>query len=264
MRRRRNGGSSARKIRRDQPSCCADDARPSCGSGMLAGMRVAIFTDNDFEKVNGVTTTLRAVLTYAPPDIDVRVYTASDRALDDPALPLASRRRHADPVLRRDAGVPAEGVGAAARRRRAARVSVIHLTTPGPVGLAAMRIARQLGLPDGRQLPHRSRRLHAVAQRVGAPRRGDVRVPALALWALRPRARSLGGDPSAADANAGRGRPHRRLEARGRQPYLRARAPAGRICAIPGVSRSSVPPCSTWDASRRKRDCTCCRAWRRR
>ena len=32
-------------------------------------MRVAIFTDNDFDKVNGVTTTLKAVLRERPPDI---------------------------------------------------------------------------------------------------------------------------------------------------------------------------------------------------
>jgi hypothetical protein len=35
-------------------------------------MNVAIFTDNDFEKVNGVTTTLRAVLQHAPPGVRLR------------------------------------------------------------------------------------------------------------------------------------------------------------------------------------------------
>src|SRR5919201_1459723 len=47
-------------------------------------MRVAVFTDNDFAKVNGVTTTLAAVLKHAPPDLDVRVYTAADDDIDDP------------------------------------------------------------------------------------------------------------------------------------------------------------------------------------
>src|SRR5262245_49714137 len=41
-------------------------------------MRVGLFTDNDFSKVNGVTTTLRAVLRHLPADISARVYTADD------------------------------------------------------------------------------------------------------------------------------------------------------------------------------------------
>ena len=47
-------------------------------------MKVAIFTDNDFNKVNGVTTTLRAVLEHAPESLDLRVYTceANDLAAD--------------------------------------------------------------------------------------------------------------------------------------------------------------------------------------
>lgn len=109
-------------------------------------MHVAIFTDNDFAKVNGVTTTLRAVLKHAPPGFDVRVYTAADRAADHPQyLSIPS------------AGMPIPFYGemrmylpkVAALRRAvaAAGTSVIHLTTPGPVGLAAMRIARQLRVP---------------------------------------------------------------------------------------------------------------------
>ena len=47
-------------------------------------MNVAIFTDNDFNKVNGVTTTLRAVLEHAPPDIEPRIYTCEDRTIDRP------------------------------------------------------------------------------------------------------------------------------------------------------------------------------------
>jgi len=47
-------------------------------------MRVAIFTDNDFAKVNGVTTTLAAVLQYAPPDMQLRIYTAADEDIDTP------------------------------------------------------------------------------------------------------------------------------------------------------------------------------------
>ena len=44
---------------------------------MTPATRVAVFTDNDFEKVNGVTTVLGAALAGAPPDVRVRVYTAS-------------------------------------------------------------------------------------------------------------------------------------------------------------------------------------------
>jgi hypothetical protein len=45
-------------------------------------MRVAIFTDNDFTKVNGVTTTLRAVLDHAPDSLDLRVYTCEAHGMD--------------------------------------------------------------------------------------------------------------------------------------------------------------------------------------
>ena len=45
-------------------------------------MRVAIFTDNDFDKVNGVTTTLRAVVEHAPEDIDARIYTCDADELE--------------------------------------------------------------------------------------------------------------------------------------------------------------------------------------
>ena len=109
-------------------------------------MHVAIFTDNDFEKVNGVTTTLRAVLAHTPPGVHVRVYTAAGSPVDTPQylavralgmpLPFYGEMRIYAPPLR--------------QLREAARadaIDVIHLTTPGPIGLAAMRVARQLGVP---------------------------------------------------------------------------------------------------------------------
>ena len=46
-------------------------------------MRVAIFTDNDFDRCNGLTTTLQAVLRHAPPDIKPRIYTFSDLEIDE-------------------------------------------------------------------------------------------------------------------------------------------------------------------------------------
>jgi glycosyltransferase involved in cell wall biosynthesis len=109
-------------------------------------MKVAIFTDNDFEKVNGVTTTLRAVLEHAPPGISARVYTASRRDADDPKyFSLASPGL---PIpFYREMRMYLPRVGAFLRAAIADAVDIIHLTTPGPIGLAAMRIARQLRVP---------------------------------------------------------------------------------------------------------------------
>ena len=74
-------------------------------------MNVAIFTDNDFDKVNGVTTTLRAVLQHAPPGVHVRVYTAASAPSDTPdylavkalgaPLPFYGEMRIYAPPLRR-------------------------------------------------------------------------------------------------------------------------------------------------------------------
>jgi glycosyltransferase involved in cell wall biosynthesis len=108
-------------------------------------MKIAIFTDNDFGKVNGVTTTLRAVLEHAPDDLDLRIYTC-----DSAGIELADYL-----------SLPAFGVGIPFYRdmkmylppfRRFLRhavadgVDVVHFTTPGPVGLAAMWVASRLGL----------------------------------------------------------------------------------------------------------------------
>jgi glycosyltransferase involved in cell wall biosynthesis len=109
-------------------------------------MRVAIFTDNDFAKVNGVTTTLKAVLRYAPEGIEPRIYTAADRAADDPdyfALESIGIPIPYYPEMK----VYLPRVRAYIRRAREERIDVIHLTTPGPIGLTAMRVARVLGLP---------------------------------------------------------------------------------------------------------------------
>ena len=94
-------------------------------------MRVAIFTDNDFDKINGVTTTLKALLRHAPDDVSPRVYTFADFGIDTPEyLALAS------------IGVPIPFYGEMQmylprlrelrRRLRADGVRLIHLTTPAP------------------------------------------------------------------------------------------------------------------------------------
>lgn len=113
---------------------------------MLGDMNVAIFTDNDFEKVNGVTTTLRAVLKHAPPGIGVRVYTASRHSIDEPQY-FSLRARGLPIPFYNEMRVYLPDVARLRQAVAAAGVDVIHMTTPGPVGLAAMRIARQLALP---------------------------------------------------------------------------------------------------------------------
>ena len=109
-------------------------------------MNVAIFTDNDFDKVNGVTTTLTAALQFAPADARLRVYTAAALGVDQPhylALPSI--------------GVPIPCYGEMqmylprlreyVRRARKDEIDVVHLTTPGPIGLAAMYVSWRLNLP---------------------------------------------------------------------------------------------------------------------
>lgn len=113
---------------------------------MTPATRVAIFTDNDFDKVNGVTTALGAVLAGAPADVGVRVYTASRLGSDTPQY-LA---------------LPSWGIGVPfypdmlmywppyrtlLKRLDVDRINVVHLTTPGPIGLAAVAAARRLALP---------------------------------------------------------------------------------------------------------------------
>lgn len=113
---------------------------------MRARTRVAVFTDNDFEKVNGVTTVLSAALRHVPDDVGLRIYTASRLGADHPDyLALASW----------GVGIPYYGemqmywprFRALLRHLRDDGVDVIHLTTPGPLGLAAVAAARRLGVP---------------------------------------------------------------------------------------------------------------------
>ena len=125
-------------------------ARPA-GTGSDA-MNVAIFTDNDFAKVNGVTTSLRAA-SHAPPGIHPRIYTASDLAVDrDDYFACGVRRPHA--VLRRHADVPAVLPGAAAAGPRGSRRSAaLHHAGTGRTGGAVRRLAYRAA--DGGQLSHR-------------------------------------------------------------------------------------------------------------
>ena len=109
-------------------------------------MNVAIFTDNDFSKVNGVTTTLRAVLDHAPADVHTRIYTCEDHAVDSErylalsapsvGIPFYGEMKMHLPPFRRFL-----------RRAVADDIDLVHFTTPGPVGLAALYVASRLKVP---------------------------------------------------------------------------------------------------------------------
>jgi glycosyltransferase involved in cell wall biosynthesis len=109
-------------------------------------MKVAIFTDNDFDKVNGVTTTFRAALQSAPAGIHLRVYTAASLPVETDSylalqsfgmpIPFYSEMQIYVPRLREFL-----------KRARADRIDLVHLTTPGPIGLAALYVAWRLQVP---------------------------------------------------------------------------------------------------------------------
>lgn len=109
-------------------------------------MNVAIFTDNDFGKVNGVTTTLGAALEYVPDDLNLRVYTCDGRGAETGdylslaafgvGIPFYREMKMYLPPYREFL-----------RHAVADGIEVIHLTTPGPVGLVAAWVASRLGIP---------------------------------------------------------------------------------------------------------------------
>lgn len=109
-------------------------------------MRIAIFTDNDFAKVNGVTTTLNAVLRWRPADLQVRVYTAADVEVDTREyLALASPGVGIPFYAEMKMYVPR--FFEFLKRARTDGIDLIHFTTPGPVGLAALFARWRLDLP---------------------------------------------------------------------------------------------------------------------
>jgi glycosyltransferase involved in cell wall biosynthesis len=109
-------------------------------------VRVAVFTDNDFEKVNGVTTTLKAVLRFADGSVQARVYTAGSHAVETSAYYSAASIGVGLPWYR-SMRVYSPRVRALARELGRQPVDVVHVTTPGPVGLAARHLAARLGVP---------------------------------------------------------------------------------------------------------------------
>lgn len=109
-------------------------------------MRVVVFTDNDFEKTNGVTTTWRAVLKAADPSTRVRIFTASDGATDLPDYFAAASFGLGLPWYR-DMRVYLPRLRQFAEQLRADRATVVHVATPGPIGLAGRWLALRSGLP---------------------------------------------------------------------------------------------------------------------
>ena len=109
-------------------------------------MNVGIFTDNDFDKANGVTTTLNAVLRCAPPGLRLRIYTAAPLPVEEGDY-LALRSIGLPIPFYSEMSVYVPRLLEYTARARADRLDVVHLTTPGPVGLAALWVAWRLGLP---------------------------------------------------------------------------------------------------------------------
>jgi glycosyltransferase involved in cell wall biosynthesis len=109
-------------------------------------MKVAIFTDNDFDKVNGVTTTFRAALQSAPADVHLRVYTAAQLPVETDAY-LALRSLGIPIPFYSEMQIYFPRFLEFLKRARADRIDLVHVTTPGPIGLAALFVAGQLKLP---------------------------------------------------------------------------------------------------------------------
>ena len=109
-------------------------------------MNVAIFTDNDFTKINGVSTTLRAVLDHAPADVRARIYTCEDRRVERTDY-LAIRGIGVGIPFYREMKMYVPSIRRFVRQAVADNIDLIHFTTPGPVGLAAMYVAAALRIP---------------------------------------------------------------------------------------------------------------------
>jgi glycosyltransferase involved in cell wall biosynthesis len=170
-------------------------------------MRVAVFTDMDLDAMNGVTTRLRALVRCAPRDVRPRIYTASAVEVDEP-----------DFLAARAAGLPIYDRGSARMyipplcrfqrhlTRDAARV--IHMTTPGPSGLAARHLARCTRLP----LVGSIHGLSAPAGDAVLARYGASIADSYVRWAYAPCERILVPSGEAAEALAAKGWDRDRLE----------------------------------------------------
>ena len=109
-------------------------------------MNVAIFTDSELDRVNGVTTALRAALHHAPRGLHLRVYTASALGVDAPNYLAVAAPALPIPFCR-EIELCLPRVGTFLRHAREDGIDVVHFTTAGPMGLAALRVAARLRLP---------------------------------------------------------------------------------------------------------------------
>jgi glycosyltransferase involved in cell wall biosynthesis len=130
-------------------------------------MNVAIFTDHPFGEANGIRTSLTAAVDCAPSSVRLRVYSVATETIetgDYIALPgVLIPRSRVGPF---DVYLPR--FNAYIERARADRIDVVHLTTPGPMGLAGVLTAWRLALPVigsfhsdlASPIPMRTRRLY--------------------------------------------------------------------------------------------------------
>ena len=112
-------------------------------------MRIAVFTDADFDRASDVTTALDALLRYAPADVRPRVYTLSDLEVDEadylalwsPAMPLAfgnSRAAHLPRLVELHRRLKADEIRRGPRHDRRAR-RLLCARARGSSGPAARR-----------------------------------------------------------------------------------------------------------------------------
>ncbi len=96
--------------------------------------------------MNGVTTALAAVLRCAPDGVRPCIYTHANAAAERPGY-VALRAPGIGIPFYREMKVYAPRLRALRARVKADGADLVHLTTPGPLGLAALYVASRLGLP---------------------------------------------------------------------------------------------------------------------
>jgi glycosyltransferase involved in cell wall biosynthesis len=109
-------------------------------------MRVAVFTDADFDRATNITTTLAALLRHAPADVRPRIYSLSDLEVDEPEY--LTLRAPVVPLRFQDLPpIHLPRLRELQKRLVADDIRVIHVTTAGPMGLAGRYLGHLTGLP---------------------------------------------------------------------------------------------------------------------
>ncbi len=154
------------------------------------GLEGMVFTDT-FDETNGVAGTMRRLAAKsARGELPLRVATAREEASEQPGLTLFAH----DWTLQLPSYEQLElrfplitDVLAAVERHRP---RVVHLATPGPVGVSGLIAATAPAHPGRRLVPHRARPVHASPDARPARRRSDGRVGGLVLPPVPGRARA--------------------------------------------------------------------------